>query len=92
MPRSNHPQHGEADTVTGNPAHLSSSEKEELGIIKKLPVTVAEAIEAAETDVELEQAMPEGMLKHFLTVKKEEQEMLGEMDESARRVWLMERY
>ncbi|KAK5173189.1 uncharacterized protein LTR77_003311 [Saxophila tyrrhenica] len=75
-----------------NPTQLSPAEKEDLGITKKLPTTIAEAVEAAENDSELERAMPDGMLKHFLAMKKDEQKMLNEMDDGARRVWLMERY
>ncbi len=78
--------------MPGNPTKLSASEKEQLGITTKLPTTIEQAIVAAENDVELHTAMPEGMLKHYLAMKKEEQVMLNEMDDSTRRVWLMERY
>ncbi|KAK3700183.1 hypothetical protein LTR37_016062 [Vermiconidia calcicola] len=75
-----------------NPTKLSAQEKEEHGITTTLPRSLDEAIEAAEQDSELEQAMSPGMLKHFLAMKKAEQEMLNEMPEKERRVWLMERY
>jgi hypothetical protein len=29
---------------------------------------------------------------HYLAMKRDEQEMLGQMSEKERRVWLMERY
>jgi hypothetical protein len=36
--------------------------------------------------------MPEGMLKHFLAMKKDEQEMLSKMGDDERQIWLLERY
>jgi hypothetical protein len=36
--------------------------------------------------------MPDGMLNHFLVMKKAEQGMLKEMGENQRKSWLMERY
>ena len=63
-----------------------------MGITKKLPTTIEEAVKAAESDSELREAMPKGMLEHYLIMKKEEQSMLNEMEDNARRIWLMERY
>lgn len=75
-----------------NPSQLSTEEKEELGIREKLPKTIEEALEVAEKDERLASVMSEGILRHFLVMKREEQGMLGEMGEGERRVWLMERY
>lgn len=77
---------------TGNPSKLSGREQTELGIVKKLPTSIEEAVKAAENDSALDRAMPNGMLKHFLTMKKAEQEMLNKMTDGDRRLWLMERY
>ena len=49
-------------------------------------------MQTAETDSELEQALPPGVLKHFIAMKMAEQVMLNEMPEEKRKVWLMERY
>ena len=78
--------------MTGNPSKLSTEQKEELGITTTLPKSLEQSIEAAENDTELEQAMSPGILKHFLAMKKSEQEMLNQMSEKDRRVWLIERY
>ena len=75
-----------------NPTKLSSEEKEALGITRKLPTSLKQSVEAADGDTELEQAMSPGVLKHYISMKKAEQEMLNEMPEKDRRVWLMERY
>ena len=83
---------GLADMLEANPTKLSAEQKEELGITKKLPSSIEQALEAAGNDAELEQAMTPGMLKHYVTMKKAEQEMLNAMPEDERRVWLMERY
>lgn len=77
---------------TENPTKLSSDEKEELGVTKKLPTSIQEAVEAAEKDSELEQALTPGVLKHYIAMKMAEQVMLSEMPEEKRKVWLMERY
>lgn len=81
-----------ADIATENPTKLSDAEKQELGIINKLPTTIEDALEAATKDTALAEAMPPGMLNHFVVMKKAEQAMLKEMDDAARRIWLMERY
>jgi glutamine synthetase len=78
--------------VIGNPSKLSESEKEELGIAQNLPKSLADAVTAAENDHDLEALMPEGMLKHFLAMKKDEQEMLNKMEDDERQIWLLERY
>ena len=65
---------------------------DDLGITTKMPTSINEAIDAAENDSELEQALTPGVLKHYLAMKNSEQDMLNEWSEEKRRVWLMERY
>jgi len=79
-------------TNTGNPSKLPASEKQELGITNKLPTSLEQAVEALEHDVKLEQALSPGLVKHYISMKKAEQEMLNDMPEAERRVWLIERY
>ena len=79
-------------SFTGNPSKLSEKELEDLGITKKLPTSIEQAIEAAEHDTELDQALTPGVLQHYLAMKKAEQEMLNAMNDKERRVWLMEHY
>ena len=86
-------RHGlNTDLEIANPSNLSDQQLEELGITKKLPTSLDECIEAAEKDEELENAMGHGILRHYLGMKKAEQEMLSQMSEGQRRVWLIERY
>lgn len=75
-----------------NPSKLSDSQRTELGIMKMLPTSIEDAVEALEMDAEVAGAMSEGMVKHYLTMKKAEQNMLNEMLEHERRIWLIERY
>lgn len=82
----------EMKDCTRNPSQLSAEERQELGILKKLPPSIDEAVNAAEEDKELEGIMNDGILKHYLTMKKKEQKMLDAMEEGERRIWLMERY
>ena len=49
-------------------------------------------MKAAENDAELEREMSPGMFRHYIAMKKCEQEMLNKMSEKERRVWLIERY
>lgn len=77
---------------TRNPSQMSEEERTNLGIVSKLPASIDKALEAAEKEVALEGIMSKSILKHYLAMKKEEQKMLGEMDEGERRIWLMERY
>jgi len=63
-----------------------------LGISKKLPRAIEESLEAIEGDTALRNALGEEIVRHYIAMKKAEQDMLNEMSESKRRVWLMERY
>ena len=67
-------------------------EKEDLGIRTKLPTSIQSAVAAAAVDGQLEQALSPGILKHYISMKQAEQDMLNEMPDKNRRIWLMERY
>lgn len=77
---------------TVNPSTLNARERKELGIEMQIPDTIGKALAAALQDEKLQNAISEGMLKHYLYMKEAEQKMLNAMDESDRRIWLMERY
>ena len=55
-------------------------------------MSLEQSIEAAKKDTELAEAMSSGMMGHFLSMKQSEQEMLSQMSDDQRRVWLIERY
>lgn len=67
-------------------------QKRALGITKKLPTSLSEALAALEGDQELEKALAPGLVHHYISMKKAEQEMLNSMPVNDRRVFLMERY
>lgn len=81
---------------TMNPTKLSGDEKVELGIGRRLPRSLEEALGTLERDEELmRMASGDGegkLVRNWMEVKKAEQEMLNEMGEEERRVWLIERY
>jgi len=81
-----------ADYVIGNPSRLSEAERSDLGISKRLPKTIEESLGGIEGDNALREALGDEVVGHYVAMKKAEQEMLNEMPESKRRVWLMERY
>ena len=77
---------------TENPTKLSEQDRRSLGIAKKLPASISEALEAATSDHNLSEALGREIYSHYLAMKKDEQEMLNQMSEKERRTWLMERY
>ena len=75
-----------------NPSKLSAEERHELGISKTLPRSLDEALNAFEDDSELQDLLGHELAGNWLAVERATQEMLNEMPEAERRVWLMERY
>lgn len=75
-----------------NPARLSEEQREEMGIVRKMPLNLDEALVALEGDHELTSRFNSGLANDFITMKRAEKEMLDEMSELGRRVWLIERY
>jgi glutamine synthetase len=81
-----------ANCVIGNPSRLSEAERSDLGISQRLPRAVEESLGDLEGDNALRNALGDEVVRHYVAMKKAEQNMLNEMSESKRRVWLMERY
>jgi glutamine synthetase len=81
-----------ANCVIDNPSRLSEAERLDLGISTRLPKTIDESLAAIESDTVLKEALGDEVIRHYVAMKKAEQDMLNEMSESKRRVWLMERY
>ncbi|KAK4540874.1 hypothetical protein LTR36_008816 [Oleoguttula mirabilis] len=75
-----------------NPTKLSALQKHELGITQRLPTSIEQAVEALEQDLTLAQALAPGLVHHYVSIKRAEQEMLDGMPELERRVFLIERY
>lgn len=59
---------------------------------KRLPKTIEESLGEIEGDNTLREALGDEVVGHYVAMKKAGQEMLNQMSESERRVWLMERY
>lgn len=78
--------------MIGNPSRLSEEQRKEYGIVTRLPRTIEESLSALEEDAVLEKVLSPGITKDFVAMKREEQKMLDQMPEDARRVWLIERY
>jgi glutamine synthetase len=75
-----------------NPSQLSPEQLTSFGVTHKLPTSFSEALEALEHDTQLREMLADGLFRDFISMKKAEQKMLGEMAEGERRVWLIERY
>ncbi|CAK1359533.1 unnamed protein product [Cercospora beticola] len=75
-----------------NPTKLSEDEKKNLGIIQRLPRSLEEALAAMEADEEFQGLLGREVAMNWLAVEKATMEMLAEMPEAQRRIWLMERY
>lgn len=71
---------------------MSDAEGYELGIVDKLPTTLAQSLKALESDSILANAVGVDVVDHYVVMKKAEQDMLNEMPEKERHVWLLERY
>lgn len=50
------------------------------------------AMDALEQDSSLREAFAVDVVSNYLIMKRAEQEMLGKMSDSERRIWLIERY
>ena len=49
-------------------------------------------MKALDADSSLKEALAEDLVKNYLVMKQAEQEMLGNMSDDERRIWLIERY
>jgi glutamine synthetase len=78
--------------VRVNPSQLGVEEREEYGVVEKLPVSVEEALKALEEDGELKEALAAGLVVDYLVMKRSELGMLGRMEKGERRIWLVERF
>ena len=75
-----------------DPATLTEQQRAKLGITRKLPATIDQALAYIARDGHLDAAMSPGLLKHYLAMKHSEQAMLKGMESDQRRKWLIQRY
>lgn len=71
---------------------MTEQQRGEYGIIHRLPQTIDEALSALENDQYLIGGLGADIAKNYIIMKREEQNMLKNMSESERRIWLIERY
>lgn len=75
-----------------NPTKLSQTEKEALGVTKRLPRSLEEALATFEQAEEFHKFLGKELAANWIAVERATLEMLDSMTESQRRIWLMERY
>lgn len=78
--------------VPHNPALLDEQTRAQYGIVQPLPRDLDEALAALERDGALMEALAQGWVADYVKMKEAEMEILGEMGEVERRVFLIERY
>jgi glutamine synthetase len=78
--------------MTVNPGSLDEEGRRRFGIVKRMPGSLGEAMEALKVDGGLREVLSREVVDGYAVVKDGEQRMLGEMGEEERRVWVMERY
>lgn len=71
---------------------MTSRERNGLGITKRLPKTIEEALEALKEHKKLREWVGEDAMKKYLIVKKGEKAMMDAIPEGDRKNWLFERY
>lgn len=81
-----------AKDCTTNPAHLTQVQREELGIVNKMPTSLDESVLQLEEDEMLKRYLNEKLINDYVVMKRAEKEMLDEMNEKERHAWLIERY
>lgn len=75
-----------------DPSTIGPGKRKALGITRKMPGSLKEAIAALEKDDELIRILGDKMVEVYCAVKTAEFEFLNEMEEGKRRDWLIERY
>ncbi|KAI0533750.1 hypothetical protein GGR58DRAFT_505991 [Xylaria digitata] len=77
---------------TVDPATLSSEERSALGIEKRFPGNLEEALEALASDTKMIELIGKDVVERYITVKRAEIEFLNSIPEEERRNWVIERY
>jgi glutamine synthetase len=77
---------------TLNPAHLTETQLDELGITEKMPSSLEQSLQELEKDDVLRRFISSRLIDDYVVMKRTERKMLDEMDEKDRHGWLVERY
>ena len=81
-----------AGDCNGVPAELRPEEREALGIRTLLPKNLQESLTALETNPVFSNLVGDGIVTTYLSVKREEAEILQKMTVHERKNWLISRY
>lgn len=81
----------EKDTPV-NPSTLDDQGRQHYGIAQRMPASIEESLDALQRDGELNEALPQGLVRDYVSMKEAEGRMLAGMSERERRVFLIERY
>lgn len=76
----------------GDPSKLTSRERNGLGITKRLPKNLEEALEALKEHKKLREWIGDDAMTKYLITKKGEKALMEGMPEGDRKNWLLERY
>lgn len=75
-----------------DPSKITSRERNGLGITKRLPKNLDEALEALKEHKKLRDWIGEDVIKKYLIVKKGEKALVEGIFDGDRKHWLLERY
>ena len=75
-----------------DPSKITAEEREALGITRKFPKSLNEALNSLEADEQFWDIIGKPAVETYLTVKRAESEMLQKMEPAKKRNWLIERY
>lgn len=83
--------------LTGGPctqpaAHLSSDERQMIGLKDTLPNNLDASLDALEEDGRIQYLMGQSMVSSYLAIKREEAEFLRAMSDEKRRLYLLAKY
>ncbi|KAH7326248.1 hypothetical protein B0I35DRAFT_405518 [Stachybotrys elegans] len=82
----------ELGNCDADPALLTEEQRQQLGIVDRLPASVTEALEGLESDGGLCGMLGKDLVDRYVKVKQVEAESLEGMDKPERRRWILERY
>ncbi|KJK89851.1 hypothetical protein H633G_06265 [Metarhizium anisopliae BRIP 53284] len=77
---------------TTDPALLSSDERLQLGIEKKLPGSIEDALNALSEDEDLTNLLGADVVERYVAVKEAEVDLMKSMSTEDRRKWIIDRY
>ncbi|KAF8246037.1 glutamine synthetase/guanido kinase [Wilcoxina mikolae CBS 423.85] len=76
----------------GNPADLTDKQRDELGIVERLPTSLDEAVVNFDMDWELKEALGKGVAEKVIAMKRSEMVRMKGMGKEERWSWEVERY